>query len=70
MYLALVLDKRSNRISDSYRLAARFTIDRKAYYYHVGGNYTPKEFSDICTAQKSRSAKYDTKLLWQTYIEV
>lgn len=68
--MALVLDKRTNRKNTAaYPLSARFTIDRKPYYYHVGGNFTPKEFSEISNAQKSKSPKYATKLIWQSYID-
>lgn len=60
--MAIVLDIRSNRKDmTEYPVKARFTIDRKSYYYPVGGSYTKEEFSEICNVQKSKSPKYDEK---------
>ena len=47
--VSLALDIRTNRRKSSeYPLSVRFTLERKAFYYPVGGSYTAKEFSDIC----------------------
>lgn len=68
--VALVLDKRSNRKNvDSYPLTVRFTIDRRSFYHRVGGSYTEKEFSDICTVAKSKSPKYEEKKLWLGHLQ-
>ncbi len=57
--VSLALDIRTNRRKSSeYPLSIRFTLERKAFYYPVGGSYTAKEFSDICNAVKSRSDNY------------
>ena len=38
---SMVLDTRTNRKKVSeFPLAVRFTIDRKLFYYQVGGSYT------------------------------
>ena len=67
---AIVLDKRSNRKAMvEYPLSIRFTIDRKSYYYHVGGSYNEKDFTLICTIQKSKSPKYEEKVLWYSYVK-
>ena len=56
---SLVLDTRTNRKNVSeYPLAIRFTVDRKFFYHQVGGSYSEKRFSDICTATKSSSENY------------
>ncbi len=68
--MAIVLDIRSNRKNvTEYPLCARFTIERKTYYYPLGGSYTKVDFSEICNIQKSRSAKYEEKRVWLNYIE-
>ena len=57
--IAIVLDIRSNRKDvTEYPVKARFTIDRRSYYYPVGGSYSKQEFSEICNEQKSKSPKY------------
>lgn len=49
--VSLALDIRTNRRKSSeYPLSVRFTLERRAFYYPVGGSYTAKEFSDICSA--------------------
>jgi len=40
---------------------ARFTIDRRSYYYPIGGSCSKQEFSEICNVQKSKSPKYEEK---------
>ncbi|MBP5386432.1 MAG: integrase, partial [Prevotella sp.] len=60
--MAIVLDIRSNRKDVSeYPVKARFTIDRRSYYYPVGGSCSKQEFSEICNVQKSKSPKYEEK---------
>ena len=60
--MAIVLDIRSNRKDvTEYPVKARFTIDRRSYYYPVGGSYTKQDFSEICNVQKSKSPKYEEK---------
>lgn len=54
--VSLALDIRTNRRKSSeYPLSVRFTLERKAFYYPVGGSYTAKEFSDICNAVKAEA---------------
>ncbi len=50
-------------------LKARFTIDRRSFYYPLGSSYTKVDFSEICNVQKSKSAKYEEKKVWLDYIE-
>lgn len=60
--MSLIVDRRYIRKgATEFPLTARFTVDRQAYYYPVGGSYTVAEFSDICVAQKSGSKKYQEK---------
>lgn len=60
--MAIVLDIRSNRKDvTEYPVKARFTIDRRSYYYPVGGSYSKQDFSEICNVQKSKSPKYEEK---------
>ena len=60
--MAIVLDIRSNRKDvTEYPVKARFTIDRRSYYYPIGGSYSKQEFSEICNVQKSKSPKYEEK---------
>ena len=60
--MAIVLDIRSNRKDVSeYPVKARFTIDRRSYYYPIGGSFSKLEFSEICNVQKSKSPKYEEK---------
>jgi hypothetical protein len=67
--VSIVLDKRSNRKDiEEYPLSMRFTIDRKSFYYHIGGNYSEKDFSEICNVSKSKSPKYEEKKLWMDFI--
>lgn len=68
--MAIVLDIRSNRKDVSeYPVKARFTIDRKSYYYPIGGSYTKQAFSEICNVQKSKSPKYEEKKRFLDTIE-
>ena len=68
--MSIVLDTRSNRSKmTEYPVAARFTIDRRSYYYHIGGSYSKQDFSDICNSQKSKSSKYEEKRRWLTIID-
>lgn len=63
---SMVLDTRTNRKNVSeFPLAIRFTIDRKRFYYQVGGSYTEKKFSDICNASKSASDNYRIQKEWR-----
>ena len=63
---SMVLDTRTNRKNVSeFPLAVRFTIDRKVFYYQVGGSYTEKKFSDICNASKSASDNYRILKEWR-----
>ena len=60
--MAIVLDIRSNRKDvTEYPVKARFTIDRRSYYYPIGGSYSKQDFSEICNVQKSKSPKYEEK---------
>ena len=60
--MAIVLDIRTNRKDiTEYPVKARFTIDRKSYYYPIGGSYSKEDFSEICNVQKSKSPKYEEK---------
>ena len=60
--MAIVLDIRSNRKDvTEYPVKARFTIDRRSYYYPIGGSYSKLDFSEICNVQKSKSPKYEEK---------
>lgn len=64
--VSLALDIRTNRRkSNEYPLSVRFTLERKAFYYPVGGSYTAREFSDICNAVKSRSENYRLQKEWK-----
>ena len=63
---SMVLDTRTNRKNVSeFPLAVRFTIDRKLFYYQVGGSYTEKKFSDICNASKSASDNCRIQKEWR-----
>ena len=63
---SMVLDTRTNRKNVcEFPLAIRFTIDRKLFYYQVGGSYTEKKFSDICNASKSASDNYRIQKEWR-----
>ena len=60
--VSVVLDVRSNRKDIvTYPLCIRFTLDRKSFYYPIGGSYTKREFSEICESQKSKSSRYEIK---------
>ena len=64
--VSLALDIRTNRRKSSeYPLSVRFTLERRAFYYPVGGSYTAKEFSDICSAVKCRSENYKLQKEWK-----
>ena len=54
--VSMVLDTRTNKKNViEYPLSIRFTINRKFFYYPVGGSYSEKRFSDIwVTWTKSR----------------
>ena len=66
---SLVLDRRTQRRNATeFPLAMRFTIDRKFFYYVVGGTYTEKQFSDICNATKSASENYKEQRTWRETI--
>ena len=68
--VAITLDKRtSKKGTNKYPLAVRYCIEKKRYYYHVGGNYTEAEFSEICNVQQSKSPKYETKKEWIAYLK-
>lgn len=68
--VSMVLDTRTNKKNvTEYPLSIRFTIDRKFFYYPVGGSYSEKRFSDICNAFKSNSENYRIQREWKdTYI--
>lgn len=68
--VSMVLDTRTNKKNvTEYPLSIRFTIDRKFFYYPVGGSYSEKRFSDICNASKSNSENYRIQKEWKdTYI--
>ncbi len=60
--VAVVLDIRSNRKDiTTYPLCIRFTMDRKSFYYPIGGSYSKRDFSEICESQKSKSSRYEIK---------
>ena len=64
--VSLALDVRTNRRKSSeYPLSVRFTLERRAFYYPVGGSYTAKEFSDICSTVKCRSENYKLQKEWK-----
>jgi site-specific recombinase XerD len=67
---SLALDTRTNRQkSKEYPLAIRFTIDRKSFYFAVGGTFSEKKFSDICKAMRSSSENYHIQKMWlETYV--
>ena len=66
--VSVVLDIRSNRKDIvTYPLCIRFTLDRKSFYYPIGGSYTKREFSEICESQKSKSSRYEVK---KTFLRV
>lgn len=61
--VSIVLDTRTNRKDvNFYPLCIRFTMNRKSFYYPIGGSYSKKEFSEICDAQKSKSSRYEIKM--------
>ena len=68
--VSMVLDTRTNKKNvTEYPLSIRFTIDRKFFYYPVGGSFSEKRFSDICNAQKSNLENYRIQIEWKdTYI--
>ena len=68
--VSMVLDTRTNKKNvTEYPLSIRFTIDRKFFYYPVGGSFSEKRFSDICNAAKSNSENYRIQREWKdTYI--
>lgn len=68
--VSMVLDTRTNKKNvTEYPLSIRFTIDRKFFYYPVGGSFSEKRFSDICNASKSNSENYRIQKGWKdTYI--
>lgn len=68
--VSMVLDTRTNKKNvTEYPLSIRFTIDRKFFYYPVGGSFSEKRFSDICNASKSNSENYRIQREWKdTYI--
>ena len=64
--VSMVLDTRTNKKNvTEYPLSIRFTIDRKFFYYPVGGSYSEKRFSDICNASKSNSENYRIQKEWK-----
>ena len=64
--VSIVLDTRTNKKNvTEYPLSIRFTIDRKFFYYPVGGSYSEKRFSDICNAAKSNSENYRIQKEWK-----
>lgn len=68
--ISITLDKRTNKKdAKSFPLSIRFTINRQRYYYHIGGNFSEIEFSEICNIQRSRSAKYEEKKKWMSHID-
>lgn len=67
---SVVLDKRTRRKDAvSYPLAIRFTVDRKSIYFPIGNSYSEKDFSEICSVGKSKSAKYDEQQEWRRKME-
>ena len=68
--VSIVLDTRTNKKNvTEYPLSIRFTIDRKFFYYPVGGSFSEKRFSEICNASKSNSENYRIQKEWKdTYI--
>ena len=68
--VSMVLDTRTNKKNViEYPLSIRFTINRKFFYYPVGGSYSEKRFSDICNASKSNSENYRIQKDWKdTYV--
>ena len=68
--VSMVLDTRTNKKNvTEYPLSIRFTIDRKFFYYPVGGSFSEKRFSDIRNASKSNSENYRIQREWKdTYI--
>lgn len=66
----LCLDIRSNRKDvTKYPFCIRFIIDRRSFYYKLGGNYSKADFSEIANTQKSRSEKYEEKKAWKEHID-
>ena len=64
--VAIVLDIRTNRNSTlEYPVCIRFLFQRKRFYLNIGGSYTVKRFSEICSAVKSTSENYKIKKTWR-----
>lgn len=70
IHMAIVLDKRSNKKGiTKYPVAARFSYDTHLYYKAIGGEFSEKEFSDICNTGKSGSKYYVIQKRWKEAIE-
>ena len=70
-WITLVLDKRTNKMTDEYPMCICFTIERKRYYHKVPGMDYQKEkfFNEVCSVTSSRSSLMVVYKDWQKILE-
>ena len=69
--LTLVLDKRTNKVTDVYPLAICFQIAAKRYYYKLKDmDYqSEKYFNDVCSVKGAKSLLMPVRTEWQNVLE-
>ena len=69
--LTLVLDKRTNKVTDVYPLAICFQISAKRYYYKLKDmDYqSEKYFNDVCSVKGAKSLLMPVRTEWQNVLE-
>ncbi len=69
--LTLVLDKRTNKVTDEFPMAVCFTIARSRYYHKLVDMPYQKEkfFNSVCGVTSSRSNLMQTYQDWQAILE-
>lgn len=69
--LSLVLDKRTNKVTNEYPMAICFTMNRKRYYHKLVDMPFQKEkyFNEVCSVSSSRSSLLPVQKEWQSILE-
>jgi site-specific recombinase XerD len=70
-WITLVLDKRTNKVTEEYPMAVCFTIERKRYYLKLTNMPYQKEkyFNEVCSVTNSRSSLISVYKEWETILE-
>ena len=70
-WIKLVLDKRTNKVTEEYPMAICFTIERKRLYFKLASMAYQKEkyFNEVCSVTNSRSLLMPVYKEWEAILD-